>query len=70
MGDDRSSAEGTPDAVGLSKGMLDIIGAYVVRAESEVRDDDPKALSLPPERLPASGDVGTREGVRPRAATG
>jgi hypothetical protein len=69
MGDKRSSAERTA-AVELSKGMLDIIGAYGVCAAGDVRADDAKACSPPPERILASADGGTSEGVRPRSATG
>jgi hypothetical protein len=72
MGDDGSSVELTTEAVELSKGMLDIIGAYGMDAGADVRDvhSGPSSQSRSPERILASADRGTSEAVRPRVASG
>ena len=69
MGDNRSSAELTTEAVELSEGMLRIIGAYGMHGGADVRDLSMKAASQspPPERIFATADGETTEGARPRA---
>jgi hypothetical protein len=69
MGDNRSGAELTTEAVELSEGMLGIIGAYGMHAALDVRDLYRKAASESPpaEHSLAAADTSTSEGVRPRA---
>jgi hypothetical protein len=72
MGHNGSSVELTTEAVELSKGMLEIIGAYGTHAGADVRDVHLRASSQAPptERILASADRDTGEGIHPRAASG
>lgn len=74
MGNKRSSAERTTGAAELSKGMLEIIGAYGTQSGADVRGADLKSSSRSqspsPQRMLACADRDTSEGIRPRARAG